>query len=170
MTPPQGETPQYDRRRAEDVYRTMEKDIFPRLGAIDSKIDSLEHGVQKLMVEGCAQRSSDMHRVEATEHGIERIFEKIDDFGGLLSDARVAMVAQVGVIKTEMTEQVGAIKLNQERQYGGLKAWIQAGVIVILFGVAGYFARDYLHNIEKHLGGAPEAISTTAPRPSYPRP
>lgn len=141
----------YDRRRAEDVFRALENEVFPRLGGIDTKIDFLEHGVQKLMVEGCAQRVGDLRRTEVVENGMIRIFEKIDGFGEVLAEARVDMVKQVGAIKTDA-----------EKRYSGLKMWIQAGVIVVLVALLVYFVKDYAHDIETHVGKQPSTI--TSPR------
>jgi hypothetical protein len=141
----------YNRRRAEDVFRALENEVFPRLGGIDTKIEFLEHGVQKLMVDGCAQRAGDIHRTQAVESSVERIFEKIDSFGEILADARVDMV-----------EQVGAIKTDAEKRYSGLKMWIQAGVIVVLVALLVYFVKDYAHDIETHVGKQPATI--TSPR------
>jgi hypothetical protein len=120
----------YDRRRAEDVFRALENEIFPRLGAIDTKVEYLEQGVKKLMIEGCAQRAGDIHRTEAVESGMERIFEKIDSFGEVLTTARVDMVAQVGTIKTDMT-----------RQIGGIRSWVLGGCVVALVALLGFFAK-----------------------------
>ncbi len=155
-------SPPFERRRAEDVFRVVETEVFPRLGAIDSKIDSLERGVNRLTVEGCAQRTSDIHRVEATEHGIVRIFERIDEIVCLVTDSRVAMVEQVGLIKTDMAAQVGDLKVNQEKQYGGLKGWIQAGVIIILLSLGAYLAKDYFHDLEVGAGKHPAVVTAPA--------
>jgi hypothetical protein len=128
--PQRGDPPfDYNRRRAEDVFRALENDIFPRLGAIDTKIVSLEHGVQKLMVEGCAQREGDLRRTGAVEEGMERIFEKIDSFGEVLTTARVDMVAQVSTIKTDMTKQIG-----------GIRIWVLSGCVAVLMGILAFIA------------------------------
>lgn len=138
----------YERRRAEDVFRALENEVFPRLGAIDTKIEYLEHGVQKLMMEGCAHREGDLRRTEKVEEHMSRIFEKIDGFGEVLAEARVDMVAQVGVIKTDMTKQIGEIRI-----------WVLTGIVVALLGLLIYFAKDYAHDIEQHVGKAPAAVS-----------
>ncbi|MCL5884847.1 MAG: hypothetical protein M1377_05835 [Deltaproteobacteria bacterium] len=145
MTPPNPH--QFERRRAEDVFRAMEEDVFPRLGAIDTKIVSLEQGVQRLMVEGCAHREGDLQRTRSVEESMGRIFEKIDSFGTELSEARVDLVAQVGVIKTDMAKQIG-----------GIRTWVLTGIVVALLGLLVYFAKDYAHDIEQHVGKAPAAI------------
>ena len=129
--PQRGDPPfDYDRRRAEDVYRALENDVFPRLGAIDTKIVSLENSVHNLVVDGCAQRPGDLRRTEVVEDQMERIFEKIDSFGEVLTAARVDMVAQVGVIKTDMTKQIG-----------GIRSWVLGGCVATLIGVLGLVAR-----------------------------
>jgi len=130
MTP---STPhQYDRRRAEDVFRVVEDEVFPRLGAIDTKISNLEHGISRLAVDGCAHREGDLHRTRTVEDQALRIFEKIEDIGNKISDARVQMVTQVGEIKT-----------NMEKQVGGIKAWVLTGVVIILLSVAGFFLQKH---------------------------
>jgi hypothetical protein len=120
----------YDRRRAEDVFRALEGEVFPRLGCIDTKIEFLEHGVQKLMVDGCAHRAGDVHRTQAIESSMERIFEKIDSFGEVLADARVDMV-----------EQVGGIREDVQKQIGGIRAWVLGGCVAALIGVLGFIAK-----------------------------
>lgn len=147
-----------DRRRSEDVFRVVDAEVFPRLGEIDTKISSMDHAVKKLTEEGCAQLKSHLDRVHATEAGINRIFERIDEFGEQLSDARVEMVGQIGAIRAEMTSQVGDIKVNQEKQYGGLRGWIQAGVIIILLSIGAYLAKDYLNDLEVGAGKHPASI------------
>ena len=128
----------YDRRRAEDVFRALESEVFPRLGAIDTKVEYLEHGVKKLMLEGCAQRAGDIRRTEMVEESMGRIFEKIDDFGKVLSDHRV-----------DVTEQIG-----------GIRSWVLGGVVVVLLGLLIYFAKDYAHDIEQHVGKQPASVIT----------
>lgn len=119
MTPP---TPhQYDRRRAEDVFKAVEEEIFPRLGAIDTKITSLEQGMSRLTVEGCAHRAGDLRRTEGVEDQMSRIFEKIDCFGNTLTEHQLDMVKQVG----------------------GIRVWVLTGVVFVLLTVAGFF-------LEKH--------------------
>jgi hypothetical protein len=119
----------YDRRRAEDVFRALENEVFPRLGGIDTKIEFLEHGVQKLMIDGCAQRAGDVHRTQAVESSVARIFEKIDSFGEVLADTRVDMV-----------EQVGGIREDVQKQIGGIRAWVLGGCVAALIGVLGFIA------------------------------
>jgi len=131
LTPPTNPH-QYERRRAEDVFRVVEDEVFPRLGAIDTKISNLEHGISKLAVDGCAHREGDLHRTRTVEEQATRIFERIDDIGSKISDARIQMVTQVGEIKT-----------NVEKQVGGIKAWVLTGVVIILLSVAGFFLQKH---------------------------
>jgi len=147
MTPPNPH--QFERRRAEDVYRVVEDQVFPRLGSIDTKIISLEQGIQKLMIDGCTHRDGDLRRTESVEEGMGRIFEKIDCFGEVLAEARVDMVTQVGIIKTDITKQIG-----------GIRIWVLTGIVVALLGLLIYFAKDYAHDIEQSIGKQPAAIST----------
>lgn len=161
--PQRGDPPfDCDRRRAEDVYRALESDVFPRLGAIDTKIVSLEQGVQKLIINGCSQRPGDVRRTEVVEDQMTRIFEKIDSFGEVLADARVEMVRQVGEIATDLTEQVGTMKEGVTKQVGGIRIWVLTGVVVVLLGLLIYFVKDYAHDIESYVGKAPAAV--TQPR------
>jgi hypothetical protein len=117
----------YDRRRAEDVFRALENDIFPRLGAIDTKVEFLEQGVQKLMIDGCAQRAGDIHRTQAVEANVTRIFEKIDGFGAVLSEARV-----------DMAKQVGGIREDVQKQIGGIRIWVLGGCVAFLIGLLAF--------------------------------
>jgi len=134
MTP---STPhQYDRRRAEDVFRVVEDEVLPRLGAIDTEISNLEHGISRLAVDACAHREGDLHRTRTVEDQAVRIFEKIEDIGNKISTARVDMVTQVG-----------EIKINVEKQVGGIKAWVLTGVVLILLSVAGFFLQKHYEAI-----------------------
>jgi hypothetical protein len=120
----------HSRRRADDVYRALDRDVFPRLGEIETKIGNLDESVNRLISDGCAQRPGDLRRTEVVEDQMERIFEKIDSFGEVLTAARVDMVAQVGVIKTDMTKQIG-----------GIRSWVLGGCVATLIGVLGLVAR-----------------------------
>jgi hypothetical protein len=133
MTPPP-----FDRRRAEDVFRVVEEDVFPRLDSIDTKISSLEHGVQKLMVEGCAHREGDLRRTQSVEEGMSRIFEKIDDLG----------------------EKLGIHQVDVTKQVGGIRVWVLTSVVVLLVSLLVYFVKDYVRDIEQHVGKQPAAVST----------
>lgn len=137
----------FERRRAEDVFRVVENEVFPRLGAIDTKIDSLERGVRTLTIEGCAHRAADNHRVEVVETGIARIFEKMDTFSVTLTEHRVAVTAQIGAINT-----------NMAKNDGGVRTWVLVGALILLMGIAGYFIRDYLHDIEQSVGKAQATV------------
>ena len=110
MTPPH----QYERRRADDVYKAIEEDVFPR-------IVNLELDVKKLTVEGCAHRQGDLLRTQSVELNMGKIFDKIDDIGSAVSEARVDRVKQVG----------------------GIKAWVLTGVVIILLSVAGFFLQRH---------------------------
>lgn len=133
MTPPGPY--QYDRRRAEDVFRVVEEEVFPRLGSIDTKIDNLEHGLSRLTVEGCAHRVGDLHRTAQVEASTNKIFDRIEEFGAVLSEARIDMVNQVGGIRTDMQKQIG-----------GIKIWVLTGVVVILVAIAGFFLQRHFEN------------------------
>lgn len=150
--------PPFERRRAEDVFRVVENEVFPRLGAIDSKISSLDHAVNRLTIEGCAQRQSDLHRVEVTEAGIAQIFDRINDFGTVLADARVAMVAQVGGIKTELATQVAEIKADTTLQVGRVRTWVYRGVLAVVVALLVFFAIDYANDIARFMGKTPVSI------------
>jgi len=130
VTPPNSH--QYDRRRAEDVFRVVEEEVFPRLGAIDTKISSLEQGVNKISLDGCAHRQGDLLRTQRVETNTEKIFDKIEDLGNSISEAAVDMVKQVGDIKTDVAKQVG-----------GIKAWVLTGVVIILLSVASFFLQKH---------------------------
>ncbi len=136
MTPPH----QYERRRAEDVFKVVEEEVFPRIGAIDTKLDNLEHSVTKLTIEGCAQRHGDLYRTQLVEGNMVKIFEKIDNFGNVLSDARVDMVNQVGGIRTDMQKQVG-----------GIKNWVLTGVVVVLLAIAGFLLSEHYSAVQDRL-------------------
>ena len=62
MTPPN--LHQYDRRRAEDVFRAVENEVFLRLDAISDEVGELRQGVSRLSVEGCAHRAGDLQRTQ----------------------------------------------------------------------------------------------------------
>jgi hypothetical protein len=115
--------PNFDRRRAEDVFKELEQSVFPR-------ITSLEAGVQELRLKGCAHRDGDLLRIKVVEDGVTRIFEKIDDLGKNLSAHQVDMTTQVGEIKTDVAKQIG-----------GIRAWVLAGCVAALIGVLGLIAK-----------------------------
>lgn len=146
MTPP---TPhQFDRRRAEDVFKVVEDEVFPRIGAIDTKISNLESGINRLAIEGCAHRAGDLQRTQFVEAQIAKIFDKIDGFGETLSEFRVDVTKEIGDIKTGMTGRVG-----------GVRIWILTAALSIAVGLLVYFAKDYAHDIETHVGKVPIAIT-----------
>jgi hypothetical protein len=161
-------TPPFDRRRAEDVFRTLETDVFPR-------IISLEAGVKQIANDGCAQRAGDLHRIRKTEENTIRIFDKIEEVAKCLSNHRADVATQIGAVKTEVTKQlgemntsvatqIGAVKTEVTKQGGGIMVWVLSGVIVVLVGLLIYFAKDYAHDIEVHVGkqsGKPPAAVTT---------
>jgi len=118
------------RRRADDVYRALDRDVFPRLGEIESKVGNLDGSVNRLISEGCAQRKGDLRRTEEVEDRLQRIFEKIDGFGNVLSEARVDMVKQVGGIREDVQKQIG-----------GIRSWVLGGCIAALMGLLAFIAK-----------------------------
>jgi len=118
------------RRRADDVYRALDRDVFPRLGEIENKVGHLDGSMNRLISEGCAHRQGDLRRTEDVEDRLQRIFDKIDGFGNVLSEARVDMVKQVGGIRTDVQSQIG-----------GIRAWVLGGCVVGLIGVLGLLAK-----------------------------
>ena len=118
------------RRRADYVYRALDRDVFPRLGGIETKVGNLDASVNKLIAEGCAQRQGDLKRTVVVEESMERIFEKIDDFGSVLSEARIDMVKQVSGIREDVTKQVG-----------GIRAWVLGGCVVALVSLLGFLSQ-----------------------------
>ena len=141
-------TPPFERRRAEDVYKVVEDEVFPRLKVIDGEISDLRKGVNRLALEGCAHRAGDLLRTQVVEESLGRIFEKIDDFGKTLTAHQLKVTEQIGEIKTDMTGKDG-----------GIRTWILGGVIVVLLGLLIYFARDYAHDIEVIAGKYPPAVT-----------
>jgi len=117
--------PPFDRRRAEDVYRAIEDDVFPR-------IVNLELDVKKLTVDGCAHRHGDLLRTQNVEVTTLRIFERIEVFGKDLAAHQI-----------DMTNQLGEVRLNVESKVGGIKAWVLTGVVIILLSVAGFFLQKH---------------------------
>jgi hypothetical protein len=109
---------QQDRKRVQDVYESLHEEVFPRLGAIDTKLTTLEHGVNNILISGCPQRAHDMRRTEQLEAQIGKIFEKIDGFGTFLSEHRVDVT----------------------RQIGGIRIWVLGGCVVVLLGLLGFLA------------------------------
>jgi hypothetical protein len=118
------------RRRADDVYRALDRDVFPRLGEIETKVGGLDGSVKKLIAEGCAHRAGDLQRTATVEDSMTRIFEKIDGFGKVLADARVDMVEQVGGIRTDVQKQIG-----------GIRAWVLGGCVAALIGALSFLAK-----------------------------
>lgn len=140
MTPP---AHPYDRRRAEDVFRVVEDEVFPRLGAIDTKITSLEQGMSRLTVEGCAHRAGDLRRTEGVEDQMVRIFEKIDCIGDTLKEHQLDMVDKFGVLKT-----------NMEKNVGGLRVWVLSGCVVVLLAMLSVMASDFMGTLVRKTATA----------------
>ncbi len=132
MTPPP-----FERRRAEDVYKVVEDEIYPRLKVIDGEISDLRKGVNKLALEGCAHRTGDLLRTQVVEESMGRIFEKIDDFGEKLS-----------------THQVDVTK-----QIGGIRSWVLGGVLAVAVALLVFFAVDYANDLNRGIGKTPVEIS-----------
>jgi hypothetical protein len=128
------------RKRVEDVYDSLHKEVFPRLGEIDTKLARLENVVTKISIDGCPRRGDDLRRTQVVEEGMERIFEKIDDFGNTLSDARVEMVAQAGDMKHDVAKQIS-----------GIRSWVLTAVVILLLAVAGYFVKSYFDRMATHI-------------------
>lgn len=140
MTPP---AHPYDRRRAEDVFRVVEDEVFPRLGAIDTKITSLEQGMSRLTVEGCAHRAGDLRRTEGVEDQMVRIFEKIDCIGDTLTTHQLDMV-----------EKFGGLKTNMEKQVGGIRVWVLTGCVVILVAMLSFMVSDFMGTLVRKAATA----------------
>ena len=135
MTPP----PNYDhtRRRAEDVYKVIEDDVFPR-------IMNLEGDVKNLVLKGCAHRNGDLLRTQAVEANTLRIFERIEVFGKDLAAHQI-----------DMTRQLGEVRLTVEKKSGGLRGWVYGMIIAALVVLLGFFAADYAKDIEAGLKRLP---------------
>ena len=140
MTPP---AHPYDRRRAEDVFRVVEDEVFPRLGAIDTKITSLEQGMSRLTVEGCAHRAGDLRRTEGVEDQMVRIFEKIDCIGDTLT-----------VHQLDMVEKFGGLKTNMEKQVGGIRVWVLTGCVAVLLAILTILGTDFMGSLVRKAATA----------------
>lgn len=134
MTTPEA---QVDRKRVQDVYDSLHEEVFPRLGVIDTKLTTLETGVNHILINGCPQRANDVRRTERLEANIEKIFEKVDSFGECLSEHRV-----------DMTKRIE-----------GVRSWVLGGCIVVLVSLLSFFAMDYAQNIERHVGNPSNAVT-----------
>lgn len=134
MTPP-------ERRRAEDVEERLEREIFPRLGGIDSKLIVLDAGMTKLLIEGCPQRKDDLRRTEAVEEVVPKIFDKLDRFGQDLSLHQISM----------------------SKQIDNVRVWVLTGVAVVLFSLAGYFGAEYLRMLATKRNGHSAPAGVVAP-------
>jgi len=107
-----------DRKRVQDVYDSLHEEVFPRLGAIDTKLTALDLGVNAILINGCPQRANDVRRTERLESNIEKIFEKIDGFGECLAEHRV-----------DVTKQIG-----------GIRSWVLGGCVAVLVALLGFIA------------------------------
>jgi hypothetical protein len=149
MTTPEA---QADRKRVGDVYDALHDEVFPRLGAIDTKLTTLEHGMQTILIQGCPQRADDLRRTHSLELSIGKIFDKIDGFGATLSEFRVDVTKEIGGIKTDITGKGS-----------GIRIWILTAALSVAVGLLVYFAKDYARDIETHVGKA-AIISPSTPK------
>ena len=139
MTPPP-----YDRRRAEDVFRELEANVFPRIGKIEERAGTLEKGIQEIRLRGCAHRDGDLLRIQVMESGVARIFEKIDDIGEKLSTHQVEMATQIGAMKTTLTEKTG-----------GIRGWVYGLIISALVVLLIFLGGKYVENLERGMEKVP---------------
>ena len=144
--------PPFERRRAEDVFKALEENVFPR-------ITSLEQGLGKLVTEGCAHRPSDLRRTEEVETSVKRIFDKIDNFGEDLTEHRVAVTSQFGALETSVTGKFGALQTSVESKVNGVRIWVLGGCVVVLIALLSFFAVDYANDIGRIAGKASSAIT-----------
>lgn len=124
MTPPQ-----YERRRAEDVFRELETVVFPRIEKIEKKTNSLEQGMQEIKLKGCAHREGDLLRTQTVEQSTTRIFDRIEDFG----------------------KELAIHQVNVEKRINGVRIWVLCGCVFILFALLSFFAADYAQDIDRGL-------------------
>jgi len=146
-----------DRKRVQDVYESLHEEVFPRLGAIDSKLTLLESGMTKVLIDGCPRRIDDLQRTKQVEEGMERIFDKIDGFGEVLSGARIDMVTQVGKINNDVAMQISNIR-----------TWMLTAVVILLIAVVGYFVKAHFDKVNDHISVIAPPARTFFPQPVLP--